>query len=90
LLFCFYAVAQSKVPNHTLFFEKIYNLTETTGAVQSFVIAFNMFGMENTRMVSVCFTAGWCAGSCAHHGGIVCYAGRHQHLLQAAEVLLPA
>jgi hypothetical protein len=57
LLFCFYAVAQSKVPNHTLFFEKIYNLTETTGAVQSFVIAFNMFGMENTRMVSVRFTA---------------------------------
>jgi hypothetical protein len=88
LLFCFYAVAQSKVPNHTLFFEKIYNLTETTGAVQSFVIAFNMFGMENTRMVSVRFTAARYAVTLLT-AAVLC-AGRHQHLLQAAEVLLPA
>jgi hypothetical protein len=43
--------AQAKIPNHSLFFEKIYNMSETSGAVQEFVIAFNMFGLENTRMV---------------------------------------
>jgi small-conductance mechanosensitive channel len=69
------ASTQSKVPNHTLFFEKIYNLTETTGAVQSFVIAFNMFGMENTRMVSVSFTAARCAVTLLT--AAVLYAGRH-------------
>jgi hypothetical protein len=39
------------VPNHTLFIERIYNLTETAGAVHEFLIAFNMFGRDNTNMV---------------------------------------
>jgi hypothetical protein len=42
---------QVKVPNHTLFIERIYNLTETAGAVHEFLIAFNMFGRDNTNMV---------------------------------------
>jgi hypothetical protein len=43
--------AQVKVPNHTLFFEKVFNLSETSGAVQDFIIAFNMVGLENADMV---------------------------------------
>jgi hypothetical protein len=47
-----------KVPNHTLFVERIYNLTETAGAVHEFLIAFNMFGRDNTNMVSYGMRAG--------------------------------
>jgi hypothetical protein len=39
------------VPNHTLFFEKVFNLSETSGAVQDFIIAFNIVGLENADMV---------------------------------------
>jgi hypothetical protein len=56
---------QAKIPNHSLFFEKIFNMSETSGAVQEFVIAFNMFGLENTRMVRrtryrTCLNTGLC------------------------------
>jgi hypothetical protein len=44
---------QVKVPNHTLFVEKIYNMTETAGAVHEFSITFNMLGGDHTNTVSL-------------------------------------
>lgn len=42
-----------KVPNHTLFGERIYNMTDTTGgAVHEFAIVFNLFGGSNANTVS--------------------------------------
>jgi hypothetical protein len=63
-----YRYKQVKVPNHTLFFEKVFNLSETSGAVQDFIIAFNIVGLENADMVRnaltcmfVCATPhAWC------------------------------
>jgi hypothetical protein len=44
-----------KVPNHTLFFDKVFNLTQSSGAIQDFIIAFNMSGQENADIVSVAY-----------------------------------
>ena len=41
-----------KIPNHTLYAEKIYNLTETSGAVYDFTFCFNIIGASHTDMVS--------------------------------------
>jgi hypothetical protein len=40
-----------KVPNHTLYGEKIYNLTETSGAVHEFIFHFNVFHADTANMV---------------------------------------
>lgn len=53
-----------KIPNHTLYAEKIYNLTETTGAVHEFTFCFNIFGASNTDMVRIRVCVRICAYIC--------------------------
>jgi hypothetical protein len=40
-----------KIPNHTLYSERIYNLTETAGAVHEFIFHFNVFNSNTSDMV---------------------------------------
>jgi hypothetical protein len=76
------------VPNHTLFVERIYNLTETAGAVHEFLIAFNMFGRDNTNMVSYGMRAGEGVHTCVTTLRCpVSSAGQDQLVLPAAETL---
>jgi len=39
-----------KIPNHTLYGEKIFNMTETTGALHEFTFSFNIFGQGTSEM----------------------------------------
>ena len=43
------------MPNHTLFAERIYNLSETTGAVHEFIFSFNIFGDGSESNVSLLY-----------------------------------